>query len=86
MIKLNSHDGFLSYSKALICTFFRELKSSCNSKSCIVRSVLCNTVFKNKKIRVVEGQYFITGVRVPQVHTVCKNVQKRAKMCISSTY
>ena len=38
-----------SYSKALRCTFFGELKSSCSSKSCIIRSVVCNTVFKNKK-------------------------------------
>ena len=37
------------YSKALRCTFFGELKSSCSSKSCIIRSVVCNTVFKNKK-------------------------------------
>ena len=37
------------YSKALRCTFFWELKSSCSSKSCIIRSVVCNTVFKNKK-------------------------------------
>ena len=33
---------------------------------------------ENKKIRAVEGQYFIVGVRVSQVHTVSKNVQKRA--------
>jgi hypothetical protein len=60
---------FLTYSKALRCTFLGELKSWCSSKSCIIRSVICNTVFKNKKIRAVEGQYFIVGVRVSQVHT-----------------
>ena len=48
--------------------------------------MVCNTVFKNKKIRAVEGQYFIAGVCVSQVHTVCENMQKRAKTCISSTY
>ena len=37
------------YSKALRCTFFGELKSLCSSKSCIIRLVVCNTVFKNKK-------------------------------------
>ena len=42
-----------------------------------------------KKIRAVEGQCFIAGVRVSQVHTMLKNMQKRAKpakSCISSTY
>ena len=39
----------ICYSKALRYMFFGELKSSCSSKLCIVRSVVCNTVFKNKK-------------------------------------
>ena len=31
-------------------TFFGEWKNSCSSKSCYLRSVLCNAVFKIKKI------------------------------------
>ena len=85
-----------SYSKALRCTFFGELKTTCSSKSCIIRSVVCNTVFKNKKIVLLKVSALQLSVRVSQVYTMCKNVQKhaktcknvqkRAKMCTSSTY
>ena len=37
---------FYNYSKALRCTFFGERKNMCSSKSCIIRSVLCYTVFQ----------------------------------------
>ena len=53
--------------------------------------MLCYTVFKNKKNRAVEGQYFMAGVHVSQVLIYqntcikcakkCKKVQKRAKTC-----
>ena len=47
--KKDKRKELLYYSKALRCTFFGELKSTCSSKTCIIRSVVCNTVFKNKK-------------------------------------
>ena len=53
--------------------------------------VLCYTVFKNKKNRAVEGQYFMADVHVSQVliyqntcikcAKMCKNVEKHAKIC-----
>ena len=37
------------YSKALRSTFFGEWKNSCSSKSCYLRSLLCNAVFNFQK-------------------------------------
>ena len=79
----------LRYSRALRCTFFGELKSSCSSKSCITRSVVCNTVFKNKKsvlLKVSTLQQVFVYLKYIQCTKTSKNVQKHAKTCISSTY
>ena len=72
------------YSKALRCTFFGELKSSCSSKLCMIRSVVCNTVFKNKKsvqLKVSTLQQVFVYLKYLQCAKMCKNVQKCAKMC-----
>ena len=65
------------YSKALRCTFFGELKTTCSSKSCIIRSVVCNTVFKNKKIvllKVSALQQVFVYLKYIQCAKTCKNV------------
>ena len=87
---------FYKYSKALRCTFFGELKSSCSSKPCIIRSVVCNTVFKNKKsvlLKVSTLQQVFVYLKYIQCAKTCKNVQKRAsqvptyqKTCISRSH
>jgi hypothetical protein len=74
----------MEYSRALRCTFFGELKSSCSSKSCIIRSMVCNTVFKNKKsvlLKVSTSQQVFVYLKYTQCAKTCKNVQKRAKRC-----
>ena len=68
---------YFFYSKALRCTFFGELKSSCSSKSCIIRSVVCNTVFKNKKsvlLKVSTLQQVFVYLKYIQCAKTCKNV------------
>ena len=47
-----------------------------------VSKVMYNSAFKNKKIRAVEGQYFIEGVLVSQVQKRAKNVQKHASQVL----
>jgi hypothetical protein len=42
--------------------------------------VVCNRVFKNKKIQTIEGQYFIGGVRESQVQKTCNNLQKNVHL------
>ena len=72
--------GISGYSKALRCMFFGKLKSS---KLCIIRSVVCNTVFKNKKKSVLLK---VSTLQQVSVYLKYKKHAKTCNACISSTY
>ena len=71
-----------SYSKALRCTFFGELKSSCSSKLCIIRLWY---VIQGSRIKNPCCWRSVLYSRCSCISSTY-SVQKRAKTCISSTY
>ena len=72
------------YSRALRCMFFGELKSLCSSKSCIIRLVVCNTVFKKKKsvlLKVSTLQQVFVYLKYIQCAKTCKTCKNVHLKC-----